>query len=302
MKEITLVTAFFDIGRESFKAIPRSNKQYVNYFKFWARMNNKLIVYTDANTAKDVLTIRREFGLEERTEIVIIDDIYQINPDIYESIKQNSENQYFIDFRKRPKDPSNDPRYDYVTLMKFWFLMDAAKRKYTSEFVAWIDFGFNHGGKVFKVPEDFDFQWEYDFSERIHLFYLNKLDDKPIFEIVRTMDDYLMMGIIMLPIHLCEKLWELSKESMAVLSKVGFVDDDQLIMLISYKSNPELFELHKSSWFLPLKEYGGTHLTVRSPKKIGMLKRMLLKIYFYLIKRIDAIRYAKRTYSNLMKK
>ena len=45
MTEITLVTAFFDIGRSSFPIYARSNDRFFDYFYFWARIQNDLIVY-----------------------------------------------------------------------------------------------------------------------------------------------------------------------------------------------------------------------------------------------------------------
>ena len=76
MSEITLVTAFFDIGREGFVSIPRSNEKYFNYFRFWSRIKNNLIVYTDSESRDKVLQIRKEFNLEDKTKVIVIDDIY----------------------------------------------------------------------------------------------------------------------------------------------------------------------------------------------------------------------------------
>lgn len=36
----TLVTAFFDIGRERFAKTPRSTSEYLGYFDRWARIKN----------------------------------------------------------------------------------------------------------------------------------------------------------------------------------------------------------------------------------------------------------------------
>ena len=47
MTENTLVSAFFSIGRENFKEIPRTNNQYIEYFKRWARIKNDLIFFCE---------------------------------------------------------------------------------------------------------------------------------------------------------------------------------------------------------------------------------------------------------------
>ena len=60
-EEITLVTAFFNIGRENFKAIPRSDSIYFKNFEAWARMRNKLIVYTQPQMSSIIMDIRKNF-------------------------------------------------------------------------------------------------------------------------------------------------------------------------------------------------------------------------------------------------
>ena len=53
-KELTLITAYFDIGRGEFDGnYARGNNKYIDYFKFWARMKNDVIIYKQAEF-KDV--------------------------------------------------------------------------------------------------------------------------------------------------------------------------------------------------------------------------------------------------------
>ncbi|UFH65471.1 hypothetical protein KQH81_02685 [Clostridium cadaveris] len=302
MREITLVTAFFNIGREKFKAIPRTDDTYMKNFKFWARMKNKLIVYTDENTAKLVLKVRTDFGLKDKTEIIIINDIFSIEPEIFENMKKVSENNYFLDFRILPNATSNIAEYSYLMLLKSYFLSDAVKRGLTASQVAWIDFGFNHGGDLYINPEEFNYLWEYDFSDKINMFYYKKYDEKPIFEIVRRLCDCIMGCLIVLPAKLCDELWQLNKSSMIILNKVGLSDDDQLIQLMSYREKPEIFDLHESEWFLPLKEYGGEHLTVRNMSSRKWYIRKLRNLKFNYKKRKNAFVNSVKTYNNLVSK
>ena len=65
MNEITIVTAFFDIGRKNFETYPRSNENYLEYFKIWARMKNNLIVYTNVSMAEKVRKFRREIRIRK---------------------------------------------------------------------------------------------------------------------------------------------------------------------------------------------------------------------------------------------
>ena len=286
MNEITLVTAFFDIGRKDYKRYPRSNDDYLEYFSVWARMNNKVIVYTNSDMAKKVIEVRRKYGLESKTIIVEVNDETKIEKELYDKMHLISQNDEFLNFRFIHDALSNNAKYDYVMLLKYWCLKDAVQKGYANGMVAWIDFGFNHGDKCYINPEEFNFTWKTNLnSQKIHLFSLHELDDTPIFKHVMKLDDSLIGAPIILPDFLCDKFWNLVKLSMESLIRVGFIDDDQLLILMAYRENKELFEIHISDWFLPLKENGGEHLTVRKKEKVNRKISLKHKIKQYVLKK-----------------
>ncbi|MCM3693203.1 WlaTC/HtrL family glycosyltransferase [Neobacillus niacini] len=278
MSEITIVTAFLNIKRADWKTFSRNADEYISYFEFWARIRNKVIIYLDSKeVAAKVLKIREEYGLAEKTVINIVNDITELDKELYQSIKKATENGIQREFRVRSDNPESwNADYNYVMLLKEWFVKDAVQNKSASGMVAWLDFGFNHGGSLFDNASDFDFLWKYEFPEKINIFNIKELDDRPIFDIIRTMDTYIMGPIIVAPDYLWNELWELMRNAMLSLNYCGLVDDDQNIILMAYRMKPELFEVRKSNWFLPLKEYGGGHLQVRinknSIKKYPILK------------------------------
>lgn len=286
MNEITLVTAFFDIGRKDYKRYPRSNDDYLEYFSVWARMNNKVIVYTNSDMAKKVIEVRRKYGLESKTIVIEVNDETEIEKELYDKMYLISQNDEFLNFRFIHDALSNNAKYDYVMLLKYWCLKDAVQKGYASGMVAWIDFGFNHGDKCYINPEEFNFTWKTNLNnQKIHLFSLHELDDTPIFKHVMKLDDSLMGAPIILPDFLCDKFWNLVKLSMESLIRVGFIDDDQLLILMAYRENSELFEIHISDWFLPLKENGGDHLTVRKKEKVNRKISLKHKIKQYVLKK-----------------
>lgn len=261
-EKITIITAFFDIGREKFSILPRSSQRYLEYFEFWAKLDNQLIVYTDSIIASEVLKIREAYGRKEKTEIVIIEDCFSIEPEIYEKMQEISRNFYFNKFRIISDAISNNASYDYIMLLKYWCLQDAVKRFSIKNTCAWMDFGFNHGGKVYSNTLEFNFSWEHNFKEKIYLWHLeDDIDKKPIFESIRRLSTSIMGCLLVLPSKDAKKLWELVKEAMEQLLAVGFIDDDQLLLLMAYRKEPDSFILEKSNWFLPLKEHGAKHLT-----------------------------------------
>lgn len=87
MDEITLVTAFFNIGREKWKGFVRSDDYYISCFEHWARLKNQLIVYTSPEVADRVRTIRAKYGLSDKTVIITIDDVFSCDRELYQRIK-----------------------------------------------------------------------------------------------------------------------------------------------------------------------------------------------------------------------
>lgn len=279
MSNITVVTAFFDIGRKDFNTLPRNNDKYFNDFKFWARLNNDLIVYTEEIFKNRVLEIRDSFGLAERTKIIIIDNIFDIEPLIFKAMKEISENKIFQNFRLLPYALSGKANYSYLMLLKAWFINDAVSKKLTTDVVSWIDFGFNHGGALYTNPLDFDYEWKFQFEDKIHLFALREPLARPIFEIVRQLDDYIMGAIMIIPSKFASIFWNDMKNSMVSLNDVGLIDDDQLLLIMAYRKNPSIYKIVKSDWFLPLKEYGGEHLTIQEKRTQNSVRITMSKIY-----------------------
>ncbi|SNU93698.1 protein YibB [Megamonas hypermegale] len=271
MNDITIVTAFFDIGREKFKGYERGNNKYINYFKFWARINNNIIIYTNANFEKEIKQIREDFGLLEKTKIVIVDNYTNFDKNLYKKITDVMNNEISLNFHKDIKKPESwSADYNFIMMLKSYCIVDAIEKGYAKGTIAWLDFGFNHGGKDGLInEEEFNFKWEYNFPKKINLFSHQKIDDNiPIFDIVRSMDVYIRGNIIVAPDYLWQNFLYLAKKSMNSLLDCGLCDDDQTICLMAYRSQKDIFFIHDvENWYDGLKCFGGNHLTVKSEKK-----------------------------------
>ena len=275
MDKITIVTAFFDIGRKDFKELPRSNDKYLEYFKFWARIKNDLVIYTDSVMGPKAMKVREEFGLKDKTKLVIIDDISTIDKELLEKMHTIDGSKSFLNFRYNPNATENNSFYNYVMLLKAWCIKDAVDNGVKGQ-IAWLDFGYNHGGKRFIDPLDFDFEWKYDFNEKITYFALKEDDGEPIFKKIQSLEPTIMGAPFIVPSKYANTLWELERACMNELIDVGFTDDDQLIMLMSYRKNKDIFDIKISDWFMPIRDFGGTHLKY---KELPKTKKDLLYRY-----------------------
>ena len=130
MEEITLVTDFFDIGRgqDKNKDLRRTAQRYFDEFKRWARIQNTLVVYTDSDSAEIIKGIRAEYGLEDKTIIVQTDNLFELVPGLLPKLEKISHNKDFLNFRYLPEASSNNPKYDYLWMMKYYFMNDAYER------------------------------------------------------------------------------------------------------------------------------------------------------------------------------
>lgn len=274
MDEITIVTAYFNIGREKWKGYERGDNKYVNYFDFWAKIKNNIIVYTDKNLVNKVYEIREKYGLKEKTKVIAINNLYDIDVLLYNRMKEVMENEISLNFHfhkeiKRPE--AWNVEYNYVTFLKYYFVNKAVIDFNLNGLVSWLDFGFNHGGDLgLTDTNDFNFCWQYNFSKKIYLFAVKKIEEKrPIFDIIRNLDTYIMGGIMVAPSYMWGDFYNLARQSIISLLDCGFCDDDQTIALMAYYKNPDLFEIHNVEfWFDGIKNFGGEHFKFDKKKRI----------------------------------
>lgn len=272
MNELTLVTSYFNIGRGEWAQLSCGNEQYLSHFKHWARIKNRLVVYTEPNMIDAISQIRDSFDLSDRTTIIPINGTENIDPELYNTLKRVMAHKDSWRFHKRLTNPESwNYHYNYIMALKSYWVQDAIARGLTSGTTAWIDFGYDHGGHDFPYSEDFDFLWQYDFTPHIHIFLKNTLDDTPVFRIVQNMKVYICGAPIIAADHLWPDFWKEIRKAAFSLAECGLADDDQTLTLMVYRTHPEWFSSHEISyWGQALHDYGGESLRVRPPKKKKM--------------------------------
>lgn len=273
--EIKIVTAFLDIGRGSFNHLSRSDQKYFEYFKFWARLQNDLTVYCQSGNAKTIMGIRKEFGLEEKTHIRIIDDFRDIEKDMYLRMCDIEKNKRFNDFRYFNEALSNKADYDYVMCLKWWCLQDAAGGQSPDVMMAWLDFGYNHGGERYVDSHDFDFQWDYDFPKKINVFCLSDPSKVCAIDSLQFQSDCFIGHTAVMPAGLCGVFWKYIKEAMYSLIALDCIDDDQQLELMVYKRYPELFEIRICDWFEDMQICSNQSFTIRQSEKEKNIKQFI---------------------------
>lgn len=279
-QEITIVTAFFDIKRENYTAIPRSVEQYFIYFERWARIKNDLVFFCENKSfGERVMSIREKFGLGNCTKIIYTNKLESIEPQLLQRMTEIENSEEFKRFRVNSELPENKAMYNFVMLMKFYCIKETAK--FISGKLAWVDFGYEHGGDVFESAESYNFKWKYDFDDKITFFYKPPLCMTPMFAICRDMEPVCVMGaLFVVASELAEVLWNLMLECEKEFADLGLMDDDQPFMLMAYRKNPKLFTMVASDWFMPIAEYGGpdAHFVKKPKSRISLIQRIKNKV------------------------
>lgn len=282
MNEVTIVTAFFDIGRKQFKGFERSNQKYYDYFKFWANIHNQLIVYTDTDdSANKIMAIRQSFGLESKTKVIVIKNVYDIEPDLYKRMVKASQNKWFAQYRYMPNSADNNPNYDYIMMLKTYFICEAVRQEHVKGLIAWLDFGFNHGGDTFKEASEFNFLWKTDLpKDKITYIFYHQDDHEPIFKMVESYNIKCVGGLFVIPDTMAELAWKEIKRAMNSLLDCDFLDDDQTLMVMFCRQNKVLFNIIYGDCIAPFKQMGASQLTLvdKTNKKVRF-KDWLLKPY-----------------------
>lgn len=289
MSDISIVTAFFDIGRENSSTSPRTKTQYFENFKFWARIKNRLFVFCAPNDVDEVISIRKSFGLEKQTIVIPIENIYKIESEIFSKMATIEKDPDYCNFRFKSEEISNTAKYNYIMFLKAWFINEASKQCSEDSMVAWIDFGFNHGGKYYTDPQNFDFLWDFEFDPKINVFCLSEPEQYSCINMLQFQAECFIGGSYIMPQYFCEKWWQEIRDSMLSLLSLDCMDDDQLLMHMIYKRLPDEFIVRICDWFEAFKlcsnqtfsiiEKNVNIQTRQTINKSPILLRLIRKVY-----------------------
>ncbi|EAH8517036.1 protein YibB, partial [Campylobacter jejuni] len=251
--EITIVTAFYDIGRKDIKNFERDNDKYLSYFEFLAGIKNKMIIYTQENIKEKILDTRKKHNLEDKT-IIITKELQEFDEQGYKKIIDT-----FKDYNQgiNRKNPNNieciSPMYCYLMYLKPFFVCDAIEEGLTNENIMWLDFGFNHGGEFFIDKEQFNFLLEKQNgidNDKINFFSIKDDDRQTLASIYFSMETFIMGGLIFANY----KKWQIFKDdlkkSLDCFSSLGMIDDDQIMLLWCFRNYPQNYNaIRVYFWF-----------------------------------------------------
>lgn len=250
MNNISIVTAFYDIGRGSWTPdtglpgyLHRSTDTYMERFARLAKLNNDITIFTSKDLEPRVSNIcaNRAPG----TTNIVVTDIFKEFKELHQliaSVQKRPEFLNNINSQQRLNPEYWNAEYNLVTNLKPWFVNEAIDRGLTQHpMVAWIDFGYCRTDD--RIPQSKI--WEYNFNpEKIHFFMAKNYDDAPIKQIMANNDVYVWGNKIVAHQTLWPELEDLMFDSIYGLLRESFTDDDQGHLLHALIMRPDLFEQH----------------------------------------------------------
>jgi len=250
MGNISIVTAFFDIGRETWtqdKGLPhylyRPLQTYFDRFANMAKLDNEMVIFTTPDLVDKVWEYRK--GKEDITKVIGIDyaDEFKDIRLAIASIQTNPEYQSKIAPHQARNPEYWSPDYVLVNTLKSHFVNRAIHNGYTTnEIVAWVDFGYCRNTEEF-IKGD---KWEYDFdTQKITLFRLKEFDtNRTILDLIANNDVHMTGGSIVGGKEVWPTFDALIQHSFNELYKNGLVDDDQTLLLMASLLKPDLFKIY----------------------------------------------------------
>lgn len=256
---ITIITAFFDIGRGNWNAksgrsdrLERTADTYFEHFQRLAKLDNKIIVFTSPDLEDKILKLR-----EGKPTHIITINLHQKFKFIIEKISSIQHSDSFKSLIKT--DQVQNPEYwsaEYVLInnLKPYFIHKAIKSGLTGqELIAWVDFGYIRREKtrygLVKWAHPFD-------RSKVHLFSIKKdLDlqnEQAVMDKVINNETYIIGGVIVATKEKWIEFYQLVFQIQKKLIQSGVIDDDQGVFLICASQKPSLFKLNylgHMEWF-----------------------------------------------------
>lgn len=264
MSKISIVTAFYDIGRGDWTTsveknggplphyLERSVDKYIDHFSRMCELENEIIVYTSPDLAPRLQAVSPKVK-------VVAYDYFNIHQELRDKIEAIQTDPKFAK-RINPYQVRN-PEYwskDYVgvTSLKAFFVYDAFERGLISnEWASWVDFGYCRDDEHIPTSK----KWDYDFTPGlIHYFnYREPSRNLPMENVQLAVLNnivYIIGGVFVAQKEQWLTLKRGMRKSLEILMDNNLVDDDQGLLLMSYFLNPDMYELHKMDPNAPLEE------------------------------------------------
>lgn len=246
---ITIVTAFYDIGRSGWSAFGRSTDDYIRSFLNYIKLGYDIVVFIDDRICTDgwdgckIVRINKEWLMENTASWRRLQ--------VVRSIMDSKNFRRLVGSRIEHKFPENVcPEYNVINYCKTDFLRIVAESMDDdNQIIAWSDFGYFHA--VLQNNEALFPSHQIDPSrlvrDRMNFFLVHpppqSVDN--LLTIVAEAPEIFTGSFFAGSVRLLRgEFFSLFNECLDDLHQMGATDDDQTIYLMCYLRRPGIFALH----------------------------------------------------------
>jgi len=238
----TIVSAYFDLGREKWKHFARPLNEYVENFKKNMTIDENMVLFIEPNMV-DFVTEHRK-GLEHKTKIIITNLDYLPKYQIRKRIAAIQESPEFKNGLAFPSAPELwHPDYVIISWSKIDLVSRAIEDNYfDSTYFAWMDFGMPDFGQVKSFPKVF--------HEKIRVLCRRKPQPTDLNRVAmcKSHTNRFASGFITGSVNYWRSFITLAENEMDLCLDLGVVDCDQTMYSNVYLQYPALFELYYGDW------------------------------------------------------
>ena len=271
INEITIVTAFFDIGRDNWnQEFKRDVNFYIHSFLHFFQYPYSMVCYIDDRYIEQVIQeyekspyknkrfipINREWLNENINawKLLSIDQTI-ITSEQYKSILENRLRFMYPDGipevnRRNHLFPENEwPEYNAINHSKIDFISNSIINGYiTTQYTCWCDFGYfnsQHNGNITTFPTSLLDTNKFNKNKISFLLRnpVNERDKNMLYTLVIAPEVFTGTFFVG-PSLLMLKMQKLYHESVKELYRNGISDDDQHVYLRCYLKEPDFFDIH----------------------------------------------------------
>lgn len=243
--DTTIVTAFYDINRSTWKYFNRSNDAYISSFKRLIELQNQIIVYTAPTTFDLVKNIAKH---RENVKVISYDLINEHRELLNKISVIQKSNEYSSMVRS---DLKNNPEYTHpeyvlVTTSKLLFLKMALPIIDTKN-IAWLDFGYCRDTIDMNTVVSYDSPY---IDNKFHMNGLKFINDDKWSDYIFNNDVYVDGSSLVGPASRLEEFYNAYYKMIEKYLNQNIVDDDQSYFAMIAYYYKSLLEVHVTGkWF-----------------------------------------------------
>jgi len=255
IKNTTVVTALYDIGRDTWEQFRQSYDGYIHWMEKTLSLHTKLVIYTQLKFKDRIETIRKKYDPTLIDTIIITQELEELPA--YKMYNQKLEtlmsSESFISKLSFPDVPEmSKPLYNVIMFNKIFWIRDCIENKYfDNELVIWAD----AGGLREAIENYSGITWPN--IQKINDLDLNKItffshnesfdvSDKRFHSLSQIRN--IQGTAFIVPSHLIDFLTKEFCDTVDESIQHGYIGSDEKIFDISYTRNKHMYNLIKCGW------------------------------------------------------